>query len=168
MCFLLSVFCVCYSDHQISMIPSIPFPLARPTTGNILAICHYSNLRPRYTRDMLPKSGFGHLYRQASAVNQLESWFSVCCSNGTQDEEMTLCCAQQAVSTQDEIFHIIPYNSVCLRDSKWITQCVKYGTELGNKWVVKSSPHWGPDLLNIHYSPNVDSHCENGDNIIML
>ncbi|XP_058246178.1 extracellular matrix protein 1 isoform X2 [Hemibagrus wyckioides] len=84
------------TDRQISLIPFIPFPLARPTTGNILAICHYSNLRPRYTKDMLPKSGFGYLYRQASAVNQLESWFSVCCSNGTQDEEMTLCCAQQA------------------------------------------------------------------------
>ncbi|KAK3551223.1 hypothetical protein QTP70_013826 [Hemibagrus guttatus] len=83
-------------DLQISMNPSIPFPLARPTMGNILAICHYSNLRPRYTKDMLPKSGFGYLYRQASAVNQLESWFSVCCSNGTQDEEITLCCAQQA------------------------------------------------------------------------
>ncbi|KAI5618155.1 extracellular matrix protein 1 isoform X1 [Silurus asotus] len=77
------------------MSPSIPFPLAQPTTDNILAICHYSNLRPRYTKDMLP-GGFGYLHRQASAINQLESWFTVCCSNGTQDEEMTQCCAQQA------------------------------------------------------------------------
>ncbi|XP_060726155.1 extracellular matrix protein 1 [Tachysurus vachellii] len=76
--------------------PFIPFPLARPTMNNILAICHYSNLRPRYTEGMLPKNGFGYLYRQACAVNQLESWFSVCCSNGTQDEEMILCCANQA------------------------------------------------------------------------
>ncbi|XP_053092843.1 extracellular matrix protein 1 [Pangasianodon hypophthalmus] len=79
-----------------SMDLSIPFPLARPTIENILAICRYSNLRPRYTEDMLPKSGFGHLYRQASAVNQLESWFTMCCSNDTQDEGLTLCCAQQA------------------------------------------------------------------------
>ncbi|XP_027005168.1 extracellular matrix protein 1 [Tachysurus fulvidraco] len=79
-----------------SMDPSIPFPPARPTMNNIIAICHYSNLRPRYTKDILPKNGFGYLYRQASAVNQLESWFSVCCSNGTQDEEMLLCCAKQA------------------------------------------------------------------------
>ncbi|KAI5106242.1 extracellular matrix protein 1 isoform X2, partial [Silurus meridionalis] len=78
-----------------SMGPSIPFPLAQPTTDNILAICHYSNIRPRYTEDMLP-GGFGYLHRQASAINQLESWFTVCCSNGTQDEEMTQCCAQQA------------------------------------------------------------------------
>ncbi|XP_053486197.1 extracellular matrix protein 1 isoform X1 [Ictalurus furcatus] len=79
-----------------SMDPSIPFPLACPTMDNILAICQYSNLRPRYTKDMLPKSGFDHLRRQARAVNQLESWFTLCCSNGTQDEELTLCCAKQA------------------------------------------------------------------------
>ncbi|XP_060778000.1 extracellular matrix protein 1 [Neoarius graeffei] len=74
---------------------SIPFPLARPTTNNILAICQYNNLRPRYTKDKLPKYGYGNLHRQANAINQLESWFAVCCSNGTQDEEVTLCCAQQ-------------------------------------------------------------------------
>ncbi|XP_053350990.1 extracellular matrix protein 1 [Clarias gariepinus] len=79
-----------------SIAPSIPFPLAYPTKDNIYFICRYSNRRPRYTSDMLPRSGFGYLLRQANAVNQLESWFTVCCSNGTQDDELTLCCARQA------------------------------------------------------------------------
>lgn len=107
--------CPCHSGPHIkpySMDPSIPFPLAYPTMDNILAICQYSNLRPRYTKDMLPKSGFDHLRRQARAVNQLESWFTLCCSNGTQDEELTLCCAKQAVRIQADCLHIIPHNSV--------------------------------------------------------
>ncbi|TSK34834.1 Phosphatidylinositol 4-phosphate 5-kinase type-1 alpha [Bagarius yarrelli] len=79
-----------------SLDPSIPFPPARPTLDNIPAICSYSNFRPRYTKDMLPKDGFGYLHRQANAINKLESWFSVCCSNRTQEDEMSLCCAQQA------------------------------------------------------------------------
>lgn len=86
------------------------FPLARPNTDNIFAICHYSNQRPQYTQDMLPKSGFGYVHRRAAAVNRLESWFAVCCGNDSQDAELTLCCAQQAVRTQSDCLHIIPYD----------------------------------------------------------
>lgn len=103
---------LCHSGPRIqhSKRPSITFPLARPTTDNIFAICDYSNCRPRYTKDMLPRNGFGYVHRQASAVNRLESWFTVCCSHDTQDEELTLCCAQQAVRTQADCWHMIPYN----------------------------------------------------------
>lgn len=99
-----------------SMDQSIPFPLARPNMNNIRAICQYSNLRPRYTKDMLPRNGFGYLHRQTDAVNRLESWFTVCCSNYTQDEGMNLCCAQQAVRTQTckLVFHKFPFkHPVC-------------------------------------------------------
>lgn len=91
------------SDYHVfsprSMRPSITFPLAPPTTSNILAICQYSNQRPQYPKETLPTSGFGREHRQAMSVNQLESWYSVCCANGTQDVKQTLCCAQQAVRT---------------------------------------------------------------------
>lgn len=106
--------CPCHPGPPIKpyyMDPVIPFPPARPTIGNILAICHYSNYRPRYTADMLPKNVYGYLQRRANAINQLESWFSVCCSNGTQDEEMAVCCAQQAVRKQADCLHIVSYNS---------------------------------------------------------
>lgn len=86
-----------------SMRSSITFPLAPPTTNNILAICQYSNQRPRYPKETLPKSGYGSEYRQAIAVNQLESWYTICCDNGYQDNEETLCCAQQAVRTPSDI-----------------------------------------------------------------
>ncbi|XP_007249888.3 extracellular matrix protein 1 isoform X2 [Astyanax mexicanus] len=76
--------------------PQIPFPLARPNTNNIQAICRYSNQRPRYPRETLPSSYFGYLVRRANAINRLESWFSVCCSSGTEDERLLLCCADQA------------------------------------------------------------------------
>lgn len=79
--------------------PQIPFPLARPKSNNIQAICRYSKQRPRYPKESLPRSGFGYLHRQANAINQLESWLSVCCRNGNEDEELTLCCAEQAVRT---------------------------------------------------------------------
>lgn len=105
--------CPCHSGRYIPpdrVASSIPFPLARPTTNNILAICQYNNLRPRYTKDKLPE--YGYLHRQADAINQLESWFAVCCSNGTQDEEVTLCCAQQVVRTQADCLHIILYTFI--------------------------------------------------------
>lgn len=112
--------------------------------NNILAICNYSKLRPRYTKGILPQNGFGYLYRQASAVNQLESWFSVCCSNGTQDEEMILCCAKQAVRTH---FHLQ------FRVSNLITQCVEVGSEISLKRVVMSAwcTNFYTDLLNMQY-----------------
>ncbi|XP_076844578.1 extracellular matrix protein 1 [Brachyhypopomus gauderio] len=82
--------------RSIPSVPSIPFPPARPTHSNRQAICRHSSHRPRYPKDTLPSSGYGYLYRQAHAVNQLESWFSECCSGDTEKEEMILCCLQQA------------------------------------------------------------------------
>ncbi|KAL6488615.1 hypothetical protein MHYP_G00023560 [Metynnis hypsauchen] len=76
--------------------PQIPFPLARPQPNNVQAICRYGNQRPRYPMETLPQNGFGYLVRQAKAVNQLESWFSVCCSHGSENEELLLCCTEQA------------------------------------------------------------------------
>ncbi|KAK1795154.1 hypothetical protein P4O66_010332 [Electrophorus voltai] len=79
-----------------SMGPHIPFPPAHPTHSNLQAICSHGNHRPRYPKDVLPTSGFGYLYRQAQAINQLESWFTECCSSVTEDKQLTLCCVQQA------------------------------------------------------------------------
>uniref|UniRef100_A0AAR2JNK3 Extracellular matrix protein 1b n=1 Tax=Pygocentrus nattereri TaxID=42514 RepID=A0AAR2JNK3_PYGNA len=76
--------------------PQIPFPLARPQPNNVQAICRYGNQRPRYPKETLPQNGYGYLVRQAKAVNQLESWFPVCCSHGTENEELLLCCTEQA------------------------------------------------------------------------
>ncbi|XP_036440869.1 extracellular matrix protein 1 [Colossoma macropomum] len=76
--------------------PQIPFPLARPGPNNFQAICRYGNQRPRYPKETLPQNGFGYLVRQANAVNQLESWFSVCCSHGIENEELLLCCTEKA------------------------------------------------------------------------
>ncbi|MCJ8728616.1 hypothetical protein PDJAM_G00006380 [Pangasius djambal] len=120
-----------FSGHYVSslhsMRPAIPFPLARPNTTNILAICQYSNQRPRYNKERLPRSGFGDVHHQASAVNQLESWYTVCCANGTQDDELTLCCAQQAWETSlsafcEEEFSIKKNHYHCCRENgpaKW-------------------------------------------------
>ncbi|XP_066539314.1 extracellular matrix protein 1 isoform X2 [Hoplias malabaricus] len=74
---------------------NIPFPLAQPTAINVQAICRYRHQRPRYPED-LRKTYFDYLARQANAVNQLESWFSVCCSKGNEDEGLLLCCTEQA------------------------------------------------------------------------
>ncbi|XP_062847538.1 extracellular matrix protein 1 isoform X2 [Trichomycterus rosablanca] len=75
----------------------VPFPLGRPTLNNIFAICHYSGRRSWYPKEKLPDSGFGSIIRQIKANNKLEYWFPVCCgNNSTQDEELTLCCAEQA------------------------------------------------------------------------
>ncbi|XP_072535691.1 extracellular matrix protein 1 [Salminus brasiliensis] len=107
--------------------PQIPFPLARPNTNNVQAICRYSNQRPRYPKETLPSSNYGYMVRQANAVNQLESWFSVCCSNGTEDEEQILCCAEQAWKKSlsafcDEEFSVKTSHYHCCKKSgsgKW-------------------------------------------------
>lgn len=73
----------------------VEFPLARPSSENIQAICLYGNYRPRYPASYFPANGYGVYKRQADAVNTLEAWFDNCCRDN-QTEEVTLCCATQA------------------------------------------------------------------------
>lgn len=73
----------------------VQFPLARPSSENIQAICLHGDRRPRYPASYFPASGYGVYKRQADAVNTLEVWFGNCCRDN-QTEEVTLCCAIQA------------------------------------------------------------------------
>ncbi len=93
-----------------SMVPEVDFPPAFPYTGNLQDICRFSKALVRYPKDTFPQSGFGHVHRQADAVNQLQSWYGVCCGiNGTPEEK--ICCAEQAVRLN--IIIIIPTNIRC-------------------------------------------------------
>ncbi|XP_026228699.1 extracellular matrix protein 1 isoform X2 [Anabas testudineus] len=75
----------------------VQFPLGRPTSNNLQAICLNGDLRPRYPESYFPLSGFGSQKRRGSAVNKAESWFSTCCKmNQTWEREVTLCCAIRA------------------------------------------------------------------------
>ncbi|XP_056090896.1 extracellular matrix protein 1 [Rhinichthys klamathensis goyatoka] len=75
--------------------PDVDFPPSFPNAGNLKDICQFSKAPVRYQKDMLPSTGFGYAVRQAEAVNQLQSWYSVCCGiNGSQ--EVKTCCAEQA------------------------------------------------------------------------
>lgn len=76
--------------------PKVDFPPSFPNAGNLKDICRFSKAPVRYQKDMLPSTGFGYAVRQAEAVNQLQSWYSVCCAiNGSQEEK--ICCSEQAV-----------------------------------------------------------------------
>ncbi|XP_029360283.1 extracellular matrix protein 1 [Echeneis naucrates] len=75
----------------------VQFPLGRPTTDNLQAICLYGDRRPRYSDSYFPGSGYGQQKRMASAVNNAETWFGTCCTrNQTWERDVTLCCATQA------------------------------------------------------------------------
>uniref|UniRef100_A0A672PY89 Extracellular matrix protein 1b n=1 Tax=Sinocyclocheilus grahami TaxID=75366 RepID=A0A672PY89_SINGR len=75
--------------------PEVDFPPAFPNKGNLEDICQFSKTPVRYPKDMFPQDGFGHEYRQADAINKLQSWYGVCCGiYGTQEEQ--ICCAEQA------------------------------------------------------------------------
>uniref|UniRef100_A0A8C5GDX6 Extracellular matrix protein 1-like n=1 Tax=Gouania willdenowi TaxID=441366 RepID=A0A8C5GDX6_GOUWI len=83
----------------------VQFPLSRPTSDNLQAICLHGNHRPRYPTSYFPDSGFGQQRRRASAVNNVESWFDSCCErNQTSEKEMTLCCATQAWELSVQLF----------------------------------------------------------------
>lgn len=85
--------------HQSVQIPEVSFPPARPSLDNLPFLCSYVNSRHRYTHQSFPSSGFGSQIRQADTINRVESWYSGCCQeNETQESELTLCCALQAVS----------------------------------------------------------------------
>lgn len=92
----------------------VQFPLARPSLDNIQAICLHSDHRPRYPDSYFPSSGFGSQRRRASAVNNAESWFSMCCQgNQTWGTDVTLCCATQAVSLTFSKCNIRTRHLVC-------------------------------------------------------
>ncbi|XP_067305265.1 extracellular matrix protein 1 [Pseudorasbora parva] len=75
--------------------PNVDFPPSFPNKGNLRDICQFSKAPTRYQKEKFPRSGFGMEHRQADAVNQLQSWYSVCCDiNLTQEEQ--ICCAEQA------------------------------------------------------------------------
>ncbi|XP_019747733.1 extracellular matrix protein 1 [Hippocampus comes] len=94
------------SRSEIPMLDyPVQFPLGRPTSDNLQAVCLHGDLRPRYPDSYFPRSGFGKLRRQASAVNNAESWLSTCCAgNQTWGTEVTLCCATQAWELSVENF----------------------------------------------------------------
>ncbi|XP_074540484.1 extracellular matrix protein 1 isoform X2 [Halichoeres trimaculatus] len=88
----------------------VQFPLSRPTSNKLQAICLHGDHRPRYPVSYFPASGFGQLKRRAGAVNIAESWFSTCCKgNQTWERDVTLCCVTQAW----ELF----VQSFCVEDS---------------------------------------------------
>uniref|UniRef100_UPI0037E8E5C8 extracellular matrix protein 1-like isoform X2 n=1 Tax=Semicossyphus pulcher TaxID=241346 RepID=UPI0037E8E5C8 len=75
----------------------VQFPLGRPTSDNLQAICLHGDRRPHYPDSYFPASGFGQQKRRACAVNKAETWFKTCCKgNQTWEREVTLCCATQA------------------------------------------------------------------------
>ncbi|KAM4579679.1 uncharacterized protein PAE49_004867 [Odontesthes bonariensis] len=83
----------------------VQFPLSRPTSDNIQAICLQGDHRPRYPNSYFPNSGFGQQRRRAAAVNNAEAWFSTCCKeNQTSETDVVLCCATQAWELSIELF----------------------------------------------------------------
>ncbi|XP_041844331.1 extracellular matrix protein 1-like isoform X2 [Melanotaenia boesemani] len=83
----------------------VQFPLSRPTSDNIQAVCLHGDHRPRYPSSYFPPSGFGQNRRMATAVNNAESWFGSCCKrNQTWEGDMMLCCATQAWELSLELF----------------------------------------------------------------
>lgn len=86
-----------HSSAPVAPVEKYPvhFPLARPSSENIQAICLHGEHRRRYPESYFPASGYGVYKRQADAVNTLEAWFQKCCRDN-QTEELTLCCATQA------------------------------------------------------------------------
>ncbi|TNN75730.1 Extracellular matrix protein 1 [Liparis tanakae] len=75
----------------------VEFPLGRPTSDNLQAICLNREYRPSYSKSYFPVSGFGQLKNMAKTVNTAESWLSTCCKgNQTWEKEVTLCCATKA------------------------------------------------------------------------
>ncbi|XP_075868546.1 extracellular matrix protein 1-like [Nelusetta ayraudi] len=83
----------------------VQFPLARPSSGKLQAICLHSERRPRYPQSYFPRSGFGQLKRRGSAVNRAETWFTTCCQNNeTWPMELTLCCVTKAWDLSVKLF----------------------------------------------------------------
>nr|XP_033780392.1 extracellular matrix protein 1 [Geotrypetes seraphini] len=76
----------CRGGHCVDLPPAllgnndlIDFPPGRPTEENIHHICSSSRIKSNYGSHNLPQSGFGYLWRQGSALNELEQGFTDCC-----------------------------------------------------------------------------------------
>ncbi|XP_054477114.1 extracellular matrix protein 1-like [Anoplopoma fimbria] len=83
----------------------VQFPVGRPTSDNLQAICLHGEHRPNYPASYFPVSSYGQHKRMGSAVNMAESWFSTCCKgNQTWEREVTLCCATQAWELSVQLF----------------------------------------------------------------
>lgn len=80
----------------------VPFPPARPTIENLDNICCQAHGRLRYPDSFYPSSGHSYLRRRGKAINRLESWYALCCSDqfAKHSDFLVLCCAQQAVSVR--------------------------------------------------------------------
>ncbi|XP_051261737.1 extracellular matrix protein 1 isoform X2 [Dicentrarchus labrax] len=134
----------------------VQFPLAQPSSDNLQAICLYGDRRPYYSDSYFPVSGFGQLKRRASAVNNAESWFSMCCrGNETWGREVTLCCARQAWELSVESF--------CTEDSSVKDRLYDCCRKTGNKRLTcfhndAPNPNYGPtEELPVPPPPSFDS-----------
>ncbi|KAM4540114.1 extracellular matrix protein 1-like [Odontesthes bonariensis] len=122
--------------------PNVPFPPAYPILENLAAICTHGEGRPRYPDSFFPASSFSHLRRRGKAINRLESWYSLCCSEEVaQQPNQKLCCAQQA--WKQALSHF------CDEESSIMTlayECCEYKEDA--KWTCFNS-----ELPNPDYSP---------------
>ncbi|KAI4877313.1 hypothetical protein NFI96_002510 [Prochilodus magdalenae] len=132
--------------------PQIQFPLAQPKPDNVQAICRYSDQRPRYPRESFPLSGFSHLVRQADAVNQLESWYSVCCGQAIEDQKLLLCCAEQAWKKSLSAFCEVEFG---IKTSHYYC-CKKKGSA---RWACfeKAAPNQSYETFSLGSWPNIPS-----------
>ncbi|CAK6949276.1 extracellular matrix protein 1-like [Scomber scombrus] len=122
--------------------PDVPFPPALPTAENLAAICHNGNGRPRYPDSFFPGSRFSHWKRRGNAINQMESWYSLCCSGQVaQQSSQILCCAQQAWKQALSQF--------CVEEFSTMTRAYKCCREKGDaQWTCFDS-----ELPNPNYDP---------------
>lgn len=94
------------SYHPLESYP-VQFPLARPSSENLNAICFHGDHRPRYPKSYFPQSGYDQQKRMADAVNMAEAWFETCCKHNQTEEtdrEVTLCCVTQAWKKSVNVF----------------------------------------------------------------
>ncbi|XP_059836012.1 extracellular matrix protein 1-like [Hypanus sabinus] len=67
------------AEYPSREVPSVSFPLERPDPDNIGSVCQYLGWRKTYPPGSLPTTGFGHLRRQADALQRMEESFASCC-----------------------------------------------------------------------------------------
>ncbi|XP_062888485.1 extracellular matrix protein 1-like [Mobula hypostoma] len=76
------------AEYPSREVPSVSFPLERPNTDNIDSVCQYLGRRKTYPPGSLPTTGFGHLQRQADALQRMEESFASCCRGLNLEERM--------------------------------------------------------------------------------
>lgn len=75
-------------EYPTREVPTVSFPLERPDPDNIGSICQYLGRRKTYPPGSLPTTGFGHLQRQADALQRMEESFASCCLRMDQQERL--------------------------------------------------------------------------------